>query len=91
MDKNSGVLEGKEVVQLYLKDKFASVTRPIKELKGFELVNLKAGDSKIIEFELTDEELGFYNNQGKFIIESGDFEIFVGGDSTATLSIDFEI
>ena len=89
--KNSGSLEGKEVVQLYLKDDFSSITRPIKELKGFELVNLKAGDSKVIEFELTDKELGFYNNQGEFAVEKGSFKIYVGGDSTATLSADFEI
>ena len=89
--KNSGALEGKEVVQLYLKDEFSSVTRPIKELKGFELVTLKAGKSKIIEFELTDRELGFYNNEGKFIVEPGTFKVFVGGDSTADLSVNFEI
>ena len=89
--KNSGSLDGKEVVQLYLKDEYSSVTRPIKELKGFELVNLKAGQSKVIEFELTDKELGFYDNEGKFIVEPGTFKIFVGGDSTADLNANFEI
>ncbi|MEP2935249.1 MAG: beta-glucosidase BglX [Gilvibacter sp.] len=78
---NSGAYDGKEVVQLYLHDKFASVTRPIKELKGFELVSLTAGESKTVQFTLTDKELGFYDNSGDWVVESGDFEVFVGGDS----------
>ncbi len=89
--KNTGKLKGKEVVQLYLKDVYASVTRPVKELKGFELVELKPGESKDITIELSEKELGFYNNQGKFIVEPGTFKVFVGGDSTATLSVNFEI
>lgn len=78
---NTGNYDGKEVVQLYIRDLFASVTRPVKELKGFELVPLKSGETKTIEFKLSKNELGFYNNNGEFIIESGDFEVFVGGSS----------
>lgn len=78
---NTSEVKGKEVVQLYLRDLFASVTRPVKELKGFELVEFEAGESKEITFELTDKELGFYNNQGKWVVEEGDFEIFVGTNS----------
>ncbi|MDC1266062.1 beta-glucosidase BglX [Flavobacteriaceae bacterium] len=83
--KNSGKFTGKEVVQLYIKDHYASVTRPVRELKGFELVSLEANESKEISFILTEKELGFYNNQGDFVLEPGDFSIFVGGDSNAKL------
>ncbi len=83
--KNSGKFTGKEVVQLYIKDHYATVTRPVRELKGFELVSLEPNESKEISFTLTEKELGFYNNEGDFILESGDFSIFVGGDSTTKL------
>ena len=83
--KNTGKFTGKEVVQLYIKDHYASVTRPVRELKGFELVRLEANESKKIEFTLSEKELGFYDNEGKFIVEPGDFSIFVGGDSNTTL------
>lgn len=85
---NTGSIEGKEVVQLYIRDHYASVTRPVRELKGFELVHLNPNEQKTITFELTATELGFYNNQGTFVVEPGTFSIFVGGDSTASLSVD---
>ena len=83
--KNTGKLTGKEVVQLYIKDHYATVTRPVRELKSFELVSLEPNESKEISFTLTEKELGFYNNQGDFVLEPGDFSIFVGGDSNAKL------
>ena len=83
--KNTGKFTGKEVVQLYIKDHYASVTRPVRELKGFELISLEPNESKKIEFTLSEKELGFYNNEGNFIVEPGDFSIFVGGDSNTTL------
>ena len=83
--KNTGEFTGKEVVQLYLRDHYASVTRPVRELKGFDLVNLEPSESKQITFTLTEKELGFYNNEGDFVLEPGDFSIFVGGDSNAKL------
>jgi beta-glucosidase len=83
--KNTGKFTGKEVVQLYIKDHYASVTRPVRELKGFELISLEPNESKKIEFILSEKELGFYNNEGNFIVEPGDFSIFVGGDSNTTL------
>ena len=83
--KNTGKFTGKEVVQLYIKDHYASVTRPVRELKGFELVSLEANESKKIKFTLSEKELGFYDNEGNFIVEPGDFSIFVGGDSNTTL------
>lgn len=86
---NTGDYDGKEVVQLYIRDLFGSITRPVKELKGFELVNFKKGETKTIEFTLTKKELGFFNNQGKYIVEAGDFEVFVGGSSHTTLKDTF--
>jgi beta-glucosidase len=83
--RNTGTFTGKEVVQLYLKDHYASVTRPVRELKGFELVSLEPNEHKKISFKLTEKELGFYNNAGDFVLEPGDFSIFVGGDSTTNL------
>ena len=87
--KNTGKVTGKEVVQLYIRDLYASVTRPVKELKGFELVELKAGESKIIHFILNNETLGFYNNNGDYIVEPGDFEVFVGGSSETNNKAEF--
>lgn len=88
--KNTGKVTGKEVVQLYLHDEFASVVRPVKELKGFELAELKAGETKKITFALTDAELGFYNHQHEFVVEAGTFKVTVGGSSNAGLSMKFE-
>ena len=89
--KNTGKVDGEEVVQLYIKDQVASVTRPVKELKGFEKINLKAGEAKTVNFKLTDAELGFYNNQQKFIVEPGKFDVMVGGNSVDLLKKDFEL
>ncbi len=88
---NTGKITGKEVVQLYVRDLFASTTRPVKELKGFELVELKPGETKTINFTLNKETLGFYDNNGKFIIEPGDFKIFVGGSSITSLESSFKL
>ncbi|ULC60896.1 beta-glucosidase BglX [Flaviramulus sp. BrNp1-15] len=88
---NTSNIDGKEVVQLYIRDLVGSVTRPVRELKGFELVELKAGETKTINFALNNETLGFYNNQGDYIVEPGDFKVFVGGSSTATLEAGFEL
>ena len=89
--KNTGAIEGKEVVQLYIRDKYASITRPVKELKGFELLNLKAGETKVAKFELTEKELGFYDNQGKWILEKGEFEVYVGTNSQTQNKKSFEL
>jgi beta-glucosidase len=88
---NTGKIQGKEVVQLYIRDVFASVARPIKELKGFELISLNPKENKTVKFTLTDKELGFYNNTGEFIVEPGHFEVFVGGSSKTALNAKFEI
>ena len=88
---NTGKRKGKEVVQLYIRDKYASITRPVKELKGFELLELLPGEKKIVDFELTEKELGFYDNKGNWILEKGDFEIFIGGNSQTNNKITFEL
>jgi beta-glucosidase len=88
---NTGKLKGKEVVQLYIRDMVASITRPVKELKGFELIELNPNETKTVEFTLTDKELGFYNNSGEFVVEPGNFKVFVGGSSNTTLENEFEL
>ena len=88
---NSGEIDGKEVVQLYIRDMYAGVTRPVKELKGFELLELKAGETKTVSFTLTDAELGFYSNDGKWLTEPGAFKVFAGGSSETVMEGDFEL
>ncbi len=79
--KNTGNYAGEEVAQLYIRDKIASVVRPVKELKGFSKFNLLPGETKEIQFILTDAELGFYNNTGEFIVEPGEFDVMIGTNS----------
>ena len=89
MVRNAGKVGGEEVTQLYIHDKFASVVRPIKELKGFEKFYLAAGESKKVSFTLTDELLGFFNNNGKFTVEPGEFEVMIGTSSNEGLRVSF--
>ncbi len=88
---NTGNRDGHEVVQLYIRDLVGSVTRPIKELKGFEKVMIKVGETKTVSFKLTEAELGFYNSSSKFAAELGDFKIFVGGNSVDLIETTFEL
>jgi len=78
---NTGKRPSDEVVQLYLHDVVASVTRPLKELKGFQRIHLRAGESKRVEFDLGPEELALWNKQMKRVVEPGSFEILVGASS----------
>ncbi|MGV8828498.1 MAG: beta-glucosidase BglX [Breznakibacter sp.] len=87
---NVGTRVGEEVSQLYLHDKVASVARPVKELKGFQKYSLEPGETKKLEFVLTPEELGFYNNQGEFVVEAGSFSVMVGTNSQQGVWADFE-
>ena len=89
--KNTGSMAGEEVVQLYIRDKVGSVVRPVKELKGFEKIMLSAGESKVVSFTLTPNELGFYDNNGNFIVEPGDFDVWVGTNSDKGLAGKFEL
>ncbi|MGZ5274057.1 MAG: glycoside hydrolase family 3 C-terminal domain-containing protein, partial [Kaistella sp.] len=79
--KNSGNYDGAEVVQLYIRDLVGSITRPVKELKGFQKVFLKKGESKKITFTITPEDLKFYNNALKYDWEAGEFELMIGTNS----------
>ena len=84
---NDGSMDGKEVVQLYIHDLVGSITRPVKELKGFQKIALKAGETKTVTFTISTEDLKFYNSDLKYDWESGDFDIMIGGNSRDTKSM----
>jgi beta-glucosidase len=86
---NTGNYDGAEVVQLYIRDMVGSITRPVKELKGFEKVFLKKGESKIVTFKIASESLAFYHPDLNFYAESGEFIVFIGGNSNTELSSSF--
>lgn len=87
---NTGKVPGKEVVQLYIRDLVATGTRPVKELKGFEMIELQAGESKKVTFTIDEKTLEFYTANAKWETEEGDFKVFVGGNSAQTLEADFQ-
>lgn len=89
--KNTGSVDGTEVAQLYVQDVVGSVVRPVKELKGFQRVALKAGEAKTIEFKLTTDDLAFYGRDLVKKAEKGDFNVWVGGHSNATLKGTFSV
>jgi beta-glucosidase len=88
---NSGSRDGAEVVQLYIRDLVGSVTRPVKELKGFQKVMLKAGETRTVSFKITNEELSFYNSELKWVSEPGKFHVFVGTNSRDVKQSEFEL
>ena len=88
--KNTGAYTGEEVVQLYIRDRSASIARPIKELKGFEKVSLTPGESRKVTFKLVPKALGFYMPDGSFVTEPGTFDIFVGPNSRDLLQTAIE-
>ena len=89
--ENIGKLKGREVVQLYIKDKFGSTTRPVKELKGFKLIDLEPGEKIRVDFKISEPMLRFYNAKKNWESEQGVFEIFIGSDSNADLKETFEL
>ncbi len=89
--KNVGKYKGKEAVQLYIHDLFGSVVRPVKELKGFEKIELDVGEEKTVEFEITEETLKFWTKDMKFEAENGKFEVFIGKSSSCTPFASFEL
>jgi beta-glucosidase len=89
--ENVGRRAGDEVVQLYIRDVAASVTRPVKELKGFQRVTLAAGEKKRLEFVLTPDHLGFWNRDMRFMVEPGEFKVMVGANSEDTIEAKFEV
>jgi beta-xylosidase len=88
---NTGPRAGDEVAQLYIRDQVSSVTRPVKELKGFRRVHLKAGETRTVSFKLTPAELGFYNAGMQWVVEPGAFEVMAGPDSVNTISATLEV
>lgn len=79
--KNTSTVRGDEVVQLYIRDEVSSVTRPVKELRGFRRVTLDPGESKTVEFALGPDELSFLNRDMHRVVEPGTFTVMVGGNS----------
>lgn len=88
---NSGNYDGEEVVQLYIRDLVGSVTRPVKELKGFQKISLKKGESQNVFFEIGVEDLKFYNDALEFVAEPGDFKLFIGTNSSDVKEADFSL
>jgi beta-glucosidase len=88
---NTGNYDGEETVQLYIRDMFASVVRPVKELKGFQKVFLKKGESKEVTFTLSVDDLRFYNDKLQYIYEPGDFKVFIGGSSDKVKEAGFTV
>jgi beta-glucosidase len=89
--ENTGRQEGTEVVQLYVRDLMASVTRPVRELKAFERVTLQPGERRTIRFEVPVRELGFFDQGMRYAVEPGRFKVFVGPDSTGGLEGEVEV
>jgi beta-glucosidase len=86
---NTGSREGKEVVQLYIRDMVGSITRPVKELKGFQKISLKPGESQKVSFTIGINDLKFYNNDLKWVAEPGDFKVFIGPNSAQVKQASF--
>ena len=89
--ENTGARDADEVVQLYIRDMVASISRPVKELKGFQRIHLVAGESKEVSFEITPDMLKFYNIELKHVIEPGDFQIMVGANSKEVKTLKFTV
>ena len=87
---NSGKATGKEVVQLYIRDLIGSLTRPVKELKGFEMIELKPNESKKVTFTINEKTIEYFTANKKWEAESGDFKVFVGTNSAETIEADFK-
>jgi len=88
---NTGNYDGKETVQLYIRDLVGSVTRPVKELKGFQKIELKKGETKTVTFTLSIDDLKFYNSDLKYVAENGKFQVFIGNNSDTENKIEFEL
>ncbi|HLF50877.1 beta-glucosidase BglX [Flavobacterium sp.] len=90
MVKNSGKVTGKEVVQMYIRDLVGSITRPVKELKGFEMIELQPGESKKVSFTIDKKTIEFFTANQKWEAEAGDFKVFIGTNSAQTIEADFQ-
>jgi beta-glucosidase len=88
---NTGKVAGEEIVQLYIQDKVASITRPVKELKDFKKISLQPGQKTTVQFTIRPEQVAFYNLDMKWNIEPGMFNVFVGGNSQDVLQSEYEL
>jgi len=88
---NTGVRVGDEVVQLYIHDPVASISQPVRRLRGFERVTLNPGQSRTISFKLDRSDFGFYDNRGRFVVEPGEIDVYAGNSSNATLTKSFTV
>ncbi|MNP93145.1 Periplasmic beta-glucosidase precursor [compost metagenome] len=88
--KNTGKVTGKEVVQMYIRDLIGSITRPVKELKGFEMIELQPNETKKITFTIDEKTIQYFTANAKWEAESGDFKVFIGGSSATTLEDNFQ-
>ncbi len=91
MVSNTGKYDGTEIVQLYIRDMVGSISRPMKELKGFQKIDLKAGESKLVEFKINTNDLRFYNSNLQQVVEPGDFKLFIGGNSRDVKEANFKV
>lgn len=89
--ENTGKRAGDEVVQLYIRDLVASMSRPVKELKGFQRISLQPGEKRRVEFMLGHEHLGFWNREMRYVVEPGEFRVMVGANSVDTIEAKFEV
>ena len=89
--KNTGAVDGTETVQLYVRDKVASLVRPVKELKGFKKVSLNAGEEKQVTIEVNKNDLGYYNAKMEYVVEPGKFTLWMGHDSSCELNTEFSL
>ncbi len=88
---NAGSREGEEVVQLYVRDEVASVSRPVKQLRGFRRIRLEPGECRTVQFELTSDDLAFYNRDMECVVEPGFFSVYIGGSSSDVRHARFEV
>ena len=88
---NKGDVAGTEVTQVYVRDQTASIVRPVRELKAYRRTHLEPGESKVLEFALPASSLAYFDDEHQVVLEAGDFEVFVGTDSTATLGSTFQL
>jgi beta-glucosidase len=89
--KNTGSRKGDDVVQLYIHDPVASISQPVRRLRGFERVTLNAGQTKTVSFRLDRSDVGFYDNSGRFVVEPGAIDVYAGDSSVGALTDSFTV
>jgi beta-glucosidase len=89
--KNTGTRKGDDVVQLYIHDPVASISQPVRRLRGFERVTLNPGETRRVSFTLDKSDFGFYDNRGRFVVEPGQIDVYAGDSSSAALVQSFTV